>query len=97
MDARQLADLLREVGTGFTDAVNRGAIAGTVGGPVDLAALLLNQAGMDYRKPIGGSEWIGEQMERMGVVSPRRNHLAEDLANVSVIPIGGQFMMMRRK
>lgn len=95
MDARQLADLLREVGTGFTDAINRGAIAGTVGGPVDLASLLLNQAGFKYKKPIGGSEWIGDQMERMGVVSPRRNHLAEDLANVSAVPIGGRFLMRK--
>jgi len=87
---RQLADLLRDIGTGTTDAINRGAIAKTVGGPVDLAALLLNHAGMDYRKPIGGSEWIGDQMQRMGLVSGRRNRLAEDLAAAMAVPMAGK-------
>ena len=84
---------------GFTDAVNRGAIAATLGAPVDMAntALNLGKAAVGYLgnkagvlsanrmpqlidNPVGGSEYIGNQMRRFGVVSPNRNALAEGLA-----------------
>jgi len=84
---------------GFTDAVNRGAVAATLGAPVDMAntALNLGKAAVGYlgnkagvlsasqmpqpeEKPFLGSEFIGNQMQRFGVVSPNRNALAEGLA-----------------
>jgi hypothetical protein len=84
---------------GFTDAVNRGAVAATLGAPVDMAntALNLGKAAVGYLgnkagvlsadqmpqlidNPVGGSEYIGNQMRRLGVVSPNRNALAEGLA-----------------
>ena len=84
---------------GFTDAVNRGAVAATLGFPVDMAnaALNLGKATVGYLgnkagvlsadqmpqlidNPVGGSEYIGNQMRRLGVVSPNRNALAEGLA-----------------
>jgi hypothetical protein len=84
---------------GFTDAVNRGAVAATLGAPVDMAntALNLGKAAVGYLgnkagvlsadqtpqlidNPIGGSEFIGNQMQRFGMVSPNRNALAEGLA-----------------
>ena len=84
---------------GFTDAVNRGAVAATLGAPVDMAntALNLGKAAVGYLgnkagvlsadqmpqlidNPVGGSEYIGNQMRRLGVVSPNRNALAESIA-----------------
>jgi len=84
---------------GFTDAVNRGAVAATLGAPVDMAntALNLGKAAVGYLgnkagvlsadqmpqlidNPVGGSEYIGNQMRRFGVVSPNRNALAESIA-----------------
>lgn len=86
---------------GFTDAVNRGAVAGALGAPVDLtnAALNIGKAAVGYLgnkagvlsadqmpqlidNPVGGSEYIGNQMRRLGMVSPNRNALAEGLAGV---------------
>lgn len=37
-------------------------------------------------QPVGGSEWIGKQMERAGIVSPVRRPIAETTA--SMIPVG---------
>jgi len=86
---------------GVMDAVNRGAVAGALGAPVDLtnAALNVGKAAVGYLgnkagvlsadqmpqlidNPVGGSEYIGNQMRRFGVVSPNRNALAEGLAGV---------------
>lgn len=38
-------------------------------------------------KPVGGSEWLGDQMQRAGMVSPNRNAVAEILAS-AVVPYG---------
>lgn len=92
-----------DVGQGLLGAVNRGAVAGTVGAPVDMATGLLNAALMGggvlghkagllradqlprlIESPIGGSEWIGDQMQRAGIVGPQRNAVAEGLASVAV-------------
>lgn len=84
---------------GAMDAINRGAVAGALGAPVDItnAALNLGKAAVGYLgnkagvlsadqmpqlidNPVGGSEYIGNQMRRFGMVSPNRNALAEGLA-----------------
>jgi len=74
----------RDVGRGLLDAGNRGAVAGLLGGPVDLASMALRPLGYRSEAPVGGSEWIGRQMERAGMVSPQRNTLAELAAGLAV-------------
>jgi hypothetical protein len=75
---------VRDMRQGFLDAVNRGAIAGVIGGPVDLAALALRPFGYDNPAPFGGSEWIGQKMENAGIVSSARNPNAEFISSVAV-------------
>lgn len=102
-----LADLLKdsrfwkESGQGLTDSVNRGAVAGLLGGPVDAVSGVVNAGlmGLGYagnkmgllsadrmpqpiQKPVGGSEWIGDLLQRGGMVSENRNAPAEMLAGL---------------
>ena len=73
-----------DVGQGLLGALNRGAVGGLLGGPVDIATMAMRPLGYRVEKPVGGSEWIGDQMERMGIVGPQRNAVAETLASVTV-------------
>jgi hypothetical protein len=61
-------------------------LAGVVGGPVDLTTMVMRPFG--YKTPdesvIGGSEWIGKQMERAGLVSSARAPIQEFLASLTV-------------
>lgn len=77
--------------TPATDVVNRG-IASLLGSPVDGVADVLSLLGYDDQKPVGGSEWIGEQMQRVGMVTPTRRPLAEELVTF-VMPLGGAIKM----
>lgn len=77
-----------DVVNGLLGAVNRGAIANLLGGPVDMAALALAPVGYNDPAPVGGSEWICQQMERLGMVPKERNHLAEQLASFAVPLVG---------
>lgn len=86
LDALKDPEFRRQVLQGLTDAGNRGLAAG-LGGPVDLAELVINAGlGLAGQKPIsnsvGGSEWIGQQMQRIGSVSDVRNPTAEFLASL---------------
>ena len=64
-------------------------VAGILGMPVDLAAMVVRPFG--YKVPeqevVGGSEWIGKQMERAGLASSARSPLKEFLAGF-VSPAG---------
>lgn len=71
-----------------TDVINRALIAGTLGAPVDIAALAMRPFGYTA-EPILGSEWIGKQMERAGMVSPVRRPVAETLAGIAPLGIYG--------
>lgn len=71
-----------DVGRGLLDVGNRG-VAGLLGGPVDLAALALSPLGYDHPAPLLGSEWIGQQMEKAGMVTPQRRPVAEFLATLA--------------
>lgn len=73
-----------DFGRGLLDAGNRGAVAGLLGGPVDMATMLMRPLGYNVEKPVGGSEWIGQKMQDAGFVSPNRNPLAEALASFAV-------------
>ncbi|GEM_PF-2969721 len=66
---------------GIRDVVGRGAAA-VLGAPVDLAAMALRPAGYSHEAPVGGSEWIGQQLESAGAVSPVRRPAAELLATL---------------
>ena len=70
----------KDVARGLLDAGNRGAVAGLLGGPVDLATMALRPLGYNVEQPVGGSEWIGQKMQNLGLVSEKRNPLAEGLA-----------------
>lgn len=70
----------KDVARGLLDAGNRGAVAGLLGGPVDLATMALRPLGYNVERPVGGSEWIGQKMQNLGLVSEKRNPLAEGLA-----------------
>lgn len=70
-------------GRAFTDVINRGLIAGTLGAPVDIAAMAMRPFGYKEEKPFMGSEYIGQKMEQMGMVSPTRRPVAEFAAGVA--------------
>lgn len=78
-----------------TDVINRAIVAGTLGTPVDLLNLGLRYGVsplLASEQPVGGSEWIGSQMEKMGLVSPTRRPLAETItgfAPLGMTAIGG--------
>jgi len=64
------------------DVAGRG-LAAFAGAPVDVAAMALAPAGYSHAAPVGGSEWIGKQMEQVGAISPERRPAAELLANLA--------------
>jgi len=66
-----------------TDVLNRSLVAGTLGAPVDIAALAMRPFGYKEEMPVGGSEWIGKQMERANMVSPTRRPVAELLTGLA--------------
>lgn len=60
-----------------TDVANRALVAGTLGAPVDIAAMLMRPFGYKEEKPFMGSEYIGQKMQEAGMVTPTRRPLAE--------------------
>ena len=69
-------------GRAFTDVINRGLIAGTLGAPADIGAMAMRPFG--YKgEPFLGSEYIGQKMQQMGMVSPERRPIAEFAAGVA--------------
>lgn len=79
-------EFLEKLAQGLYDSTNRG-IASAVGAPVDLTALAAGLAGYKQKQPVGGSEWIGQQMQNYGVVSPERNETAENIAMMALTPM----------
>lgn len=66
-----------------TDVLNRGLIAETFGAPVDIAATVMRPFGYNVEAPVGGSEWIGKQLESIGAVSPKRRPVAEFVVSMA--------------
>ena len=73
----------------LSDVLNRGLVAGTLGAPVDIAAMAMRPFGYKEEQPVGGSEYIGSQMERMGLVSPTRRPSAELAAGLAPAVLTG--------
>lgn len=72
----------KSVKQGLTDTVNRGFVGSLLGAPVDIANMAMGSLGVPVsQKPVMGSEWIGQKMQDVGVVSPNRNPVAETLAS----------------
>jgi len=67
------------------DLAYRG-LAATLGGPVDIATMFMRPFG--YKTPdqqvVGGSEWISQKMQDMGIVSSARSPLQEFAASMIV-------------
>jgi len=59
-----------------------------LGAPVDLVNEGLKLAGWGSEKPVAGSEWFGDRMQSMGMVSAERDPAAE-LAAGFVDPVSG--------
>lgn len=72
-------DVLRGLGETFSRGV-----AGVAGAPVDIATMAMRPFGYDVpaEQVVGGSEYIGRQMERAGLLSSARNPTAEFLAGM---------------
>jgi hypothetical protein len=78
-DAQFREDVLR--GLGETSA--RG-VAGVLGAPVDLTTMALRPFGYSVpaEQVVGGSDYIGRQMERAGLISGERRPIAEMLGGI---------------
>lgn len=80
MDAGFQGDIKRGL-FGAVQGVGRGASADLLGGPVDLVTQLMNvPAGLFGKRidnPVGGSEWIGNQLVEMGFLPKTTNTPAE--------------------
>lgn len=64
------------------------AVAAVFGGPVDLTSMVMRPFGYGEEKPVLGSEWIGQQMQNVGLVSEARDPLQEFMASL-LVPGGG--------
>lgn len=89
MGAQLKSQFQKDVGSmsqprAVTDVLNRGVVAGLLGAPVDLANLPIQALvpGMASEAPVGGSEWLGRQMERLGLVTPTRRPTLELAASI---------------
>lgn len=71
-----------------TDVINRSLVAGTLGAPADIGAMALRPFGYK-EEPFLGSEYIGQQMEKAGMVSPKRRPLAELLTSFAPLGVTG--------
>lgn len=77
-----------------TDVVNRSLVAGTLGAPADIGALALRPFGYT-QEPTFGSEYIGRQMEKAGMVSSKRRPVAELLTGFAPLALTGGVSALR--
>lgn len=78
-DPKFREDVIRGLGETFSRGV-----AGVLGAPVDLTTMAMRPFGYNVpaEQVVGGSEYIGRQMEEAGLISSARRPTAEFLANV---------------
>jgi len=77
----------------LSDVLNRGVVASNLGAPVDIATMAMRPFGYKEEAPVGGSEWIGNQMERMGFVSDVRRPLLETGASFLTPGVGAATLL----
>lgn len=80
-DPKFREDVIRGLGETFSRGV-----AGVLGAPVDLTTMAMRPFGYNVpaEQVVGGSEYIGRQMEEAGLISSARNPVAEFLAGVAI-------------
>lgn len=85
LDALRDPEFRANVLKNLRDVGNRSA-ASFFGGPVDLATMVMRPFGYQVpdRDVVGGSEWLGKQMEQRGIVSEARNPTAEFLGALAI-------------
>lgn len=107
IDYLRNAEEQRKLRQGVLDALNRGIVAGGLGGVADMGNTVLNLGKAAYGyvgnktgllsadqmpelvdKPVLGSEWWGDRMQRAGMVSAERNEPAELAAGL--LALGAQ-------
>jgi len=82
LDALQDKGFRNDVADGLRNALNRGLLGGVLGAPVDLATMALRPLGYKVEQPVMGSDWIGQKLQDAGMVSSKRNQLAEMMAGL---------------
>ena len=53
-----------------TDVLNRALVAQTIGAPVDIATMAMRPFGYKTQAPIGGSQWMRQKAEALGIREP---------------------------
>lgn len=80
---------LKRARQAVTAMLTRGLVAGVPGVAVDTIAGGMSLLGYRHPMPVGGSEWIGHQLQRAGLLGDYRNKSAEDnLAVFATLPLG---------
>ena len=74
---------VRDVLQGLGETATRG-ITGVLGAPVDITTMAMRPFGYSVpaEQVVGGSEYLGKQLERAGMLSGNRNQLSELLAGL---------------
>jgi hypothetical protein len=78
-DPKSREDMLRRA-QAMSQSGARGFTTGLLGGPVDLANMAMGGAGGD--KPVMGSEWIGDKLSGMGLLSGKPEGAGQSLAEL---------------
>jgi hypothetical protein len=90
-------DTLKSIGRG----INLGSTSGLLGGPVDMATMLLNNPGLLHpgllgvqglgiKDPVGGSKWIEQKLQNLGLLPQRQGNWQEgvgELASTFINPM----------
>ena len=93
----EMWDTLKSIGRG----INLGGTSGLLGGPVDMATMLLNNPGMIHpgllgaqglgiEKPVMGSKWIESKLQPAGLLPQRQGNWQEgvgELASTFINPM----------
>jgi len=93
----EMWDTLKSIGRG----INLGSTSGLLGGPVDMATMLLNNPGLLHpgllgvkglgiKDPVGGSKWIEQKLQGQGLLPKRQGNWQEgvgELASTFVNPM----------
>ena len=86
----EMWDTLKSIGRG----INLGGTSGLLGGPVDMATMLLNNPGMIHpgllgaqglgiEKPVMGSKWIESKLQPAGLLPQRQGNWQEGVGEIA--------------